>query len=321
MQILLKTLYLIGFVFFIVAQSGCSIDPFIPIEAKKYTINFTVDGEEFNISKEVKFYYRDGTWGSERGQSWMASDGLGEYIGYTSKNLLFIVSPFERTYGIHEYSFSPKILVSDNNGIEYEVFHNKSYLNSKHDLKITKQTMDVYDAGTTSYIAMNNRKKSTDEKRKKYSLYKSFWMKTFDKAYIDKNLNLKSLINAKNVPWLRKGESYDFTTPINLKKYQDAGRQWYSRDTLGGNSLGMYQYEEHQDKVQQLINFEGIWTNKQLGFDTIQLIKSDKEENYHFYINDINITARYIHHVLFYEPESESLIEIHSFGTNELSKW
>lgn len=147
------------------AQSGCSVNPLIPIEAKQYTMNFTIDGEEFNVSKEVKFYYRDVKWGSERGASWMASDGLGEYIGYTSKNLLFIVSPFERTYGVSDYIFSPKILVSDNN------------------------------------------------------------------------------------------------------------------------------------------------------------IKSEKEENYHFDINDINITARYIHHVLFYEPESETLIEIHSFGTNELSKW
>jgi hypothetical protein len=85
---------------------------------------------------------------------------------------------------------------------------------------------------------------------KNISLYKSFWMKTFDKEYIDKNLNLKALIEAKNVPWLRKGDSYDFTTLINLKKYQDAGRQWYSRDTLGGNSQGMYKYEEHKDKIQ-----------------------------------------------------------------------
>jgi hypothetical protein len=71
----------------------------------------------------------------------MASDGLGEYIGYTSKNLLFIVSPLERTYGISDYIFSPKILVSDNNGTKYEVFHNTSYLHSKHNLKITKQTV------------------------------------------------------------------------------------------------------------------------------------------------------------------------------------
>lgn len=320
MKIVLKVLLMIGFILFVIAQTGCSVNPLIPIQAKQYGINFTVDGEEFNISKEVKFYYRDVTWGSERGTSWMASDGLGEYIGHTSTNLLFIVSPFEHSYKSSGYTFSPKILLSDNNGTEYEVFQNKNYTHGKHNVRFKNQSLNVYDAGTTSYIVMNNRKESIDEKRKKYSHYKSFWMKTYDKEYIEKNLNLKSMIEAKNIPWLRKGESYDFTTPINLKKYQKVG-QWYSWDTLGSNGLGMYQYDEYHAGVQQLINVDGIWTNKQLSFDVIQLIKSDKEENYHFDINDINITARYVYHVLFYEPEYERVTEIHSFGASELSKW
>jgi len=210
--------YLIAATTSLFLLSGCQ-PPVVPVKNIRYSISYSVDGQEFQISKTYKCYYEDVGWISERGADWhirgidqpirisgTLPDGE-KYVAQPVNSMLTGASP-EYQCPSTETPIASEIFVTDKEHPENLNGFDDTRIKSKdHVIKINKSmlSLDSYSMGT--YKLPKDYKPQANSLGK---LYYTISARFISGAEIDQD-GLRNYINSRKSIWLENGQAISFT--------------------------------------------------------------------------------------------------------------